>query len=330
MFSAYYNINSYGKWEKDHYVLIRQDADEDFIKEHDLTMEQLLEKKEQWRGDLLRFRESNKEKPRLDDKILTSWNGLMSKGYADAYRVFGEKKFLDAALKNAQFIVTNSLRKDGGLNRTYKNGKSTINGYLEDYAATIDAFIALFEITTDEQWLSRAKNLTDYTITHFQNEETKLFYFTSNEDPTLAARNTEFYDNVIPASNSIMAKNIFTLSHYYLDRNYTDTAAAMLNNMQPNFEQSPTSFSNWMDLMLNYTKPYYELVVVGKNADTVLKELNSKYLPNKLIAGSEVESDQEIFEGRYQKGETLIYVCVNNACKLPVRSVDEALKLIEL
>lgn len=329
IFKEYYNINAYGNWEKDHYVLIRQDSDEDFSREFGISVDELATKKKQWRGDLLRFRESNKEKPRLDDKILTSWNGLMTKGYVDAYRVFKDQAFLDAALKNANFIVANSLRQDGGLNRTYKDGQSTINGYLEDYAATIDAFIALFEVTADEQWLERAKQLTDYTFKYFQNPENKLFYFTSNEDPTLASRNTEYYDNVIPASNSMMAKNIFTLSHYYLDRSYTDTAAAMLNNVQGLFTQSPTSFSNWMDVMLNYTKPYYELVVVGERAPQLLEELNSFYLPNKLIAASTIKSNQEIFEGRYLKGETLIYVCVNNACKLPVKTVDEALKLIE-
>ncbi|KGO08043.1 thioredoxin domain-containing protein [Dokdonia donghaensis] len=330
LFSAYYNINDYGKWENNHYVLIRQDLDTDFVKEHQISLEELTTKKSKWREDLLRFRESKKEKPRLDDKILTSWNGLMTKGYVDAYRVFDEKEFLDAALKNANFVVNNLLRKDGGLNRTYKDGKSTINAYLEDYAATIDAFIALFEVTMDEQWLEKAKSLTDYTFTHFQNAENKLFFFTSNEDPTLSSRNTEFYDNVIPSSNSIMAKNIFTLSHYYLDKTYTDTAAAMLNNMQPNFTQSPTSFSNWMDLMLNYTKPYYELVVVGPDAQNILAELEQEYLPNKLIAATTTASKQEIFEGRYLEGETLIYVCVNNACKLPLKTVKEALKLIEL
>lgn len=329
LFSAYYNINSYGKWEKDHYVLIRQDTDDSFTKEFDLSEEELRNKKEKWRGDLLRFRESDKQKPRLDDKILTAWNGLMTKGYIDAYRVFKDPKHLNAALKNATFIKDNILRDDGGLDRTYKDGKSTINGYLEDYAAVIDAYIALFEVTTDEQWLQLAKNLTDYTFTHFQNKENSLFFFTSDQDPSLATRNTEFYDNVIPSSNSIMAKNIFKLSHYYLNREYTDTVVAMLNNVQPNFDQSPTSFSNWMDLMLNYTKPYYELVVVGQNSKEVLAQLNEVYLPNKLTAASTTKSNQEIFEGRYLEGETLIYVCVNNACKLPVKTVKEALELIE-
>ncbi len=329
LFAAYYNINSYGKWEKDNYVLIRKDSDIDFIEEHELTIDSFKEKQSQWKKDLLRFRESNKERPRLDDKILTGWNGLMTKGYIDAYRVFNDQDFLDIALKNAHFIVDNMLRKDGGLNRNYKNGKSAINGYLEDYASTIDSFIALFEVTTDVIWLERAKALTDYTLVHFQDKTNSMLFFTSDEDPDLISRNTEYIDKVIPSSNSMMAKNIFTLSHYYLDKTYTQTAATMLNNLQPEIDKSPTAFSNWLDLHLNYTKPYYELVVVGPKAKEVLTELNSFYLPNKLIAASTTESSQEIFEGRYLKDETLIYVCVNNACKLPVRTVEEAIKLIK-
>lgn len=330
LFSDYYNVNSYGKWEKEHYVLIRDTPDSTFVKDHKMDQVALDTKKNQWKEDLLRFRESDKERPRLDDKILTGWNGLMIKGYVDAYRVFNEERFLKTALKNANFIVSKVMRPDGGLNRTYKDGKSTINGYLEDYAATIDAFIALFEVTTDTIWLERSKILTDYSIAHFQNPENSMFFFTSDEDSSLISRNTEYEDNVIPASNSIMAKNVFTLSHYYLDRNYTQTAAAMLNNIQEEIERNPMSYSNWLDLMLNYTNPYYELVVVGPDAPAKLKELNGIYLPNKLIAASTVASKQEIFEGRYLEGETLIYVCVNNACKLPVRSIKEAIALIEM
>ncbi|GGG18749.1 thioredoxin [Dokdonia pacifica] len=329
LFASYYNINDFGKWKKDHFVLIRKDSDTDFAKTHDITLASLKEKRTHWKQILLRFRESNKERPRLDDKILTGWNGLMTKGYVDAYRVFNDQKFLDIALKNATFIVDNMIRKDGGLDRNYKNGKSAINGYLEDYASTIDAFIALFEVTADAFWLEKAKQLTDYTFTHFQNKENGMFFFTSDEDTNLISRNVAYTDKVIPASNSMMAKNIFTLSHYYLDKAYTQTAAKMLNNMQPEIDRSPTAFSNWLDLYLNYTSPYYEIVIVGPNAKEILTELNTYYIPNKLIAASTSESAQEIFEGRYLQNETLIYVCVNNACKLPVRSIPEALELIK-
>lgn len=329
LFKEYYNINSYGKWEKDNYVLIRQDLDDTFIKEHKLSATSFQSKKKKWQEVLLRFRESERPCPRLDDKVLTGWNSLMTKAYADAYRVFNEEAFLNTALKNANFILTQMKRSDGGLNRTYKDGKSTINAYLEDYAATIDTFISLFEITTDTKWLEEAKQLTDYTFKHFKNEENSLFYFTSDQDTKLITRNIEYLDNVIPASNSMMAKNIFTLSHYYLDRKYTTTAATMLNNIQADMIKYPSSHSNWMDMMLNYTQPYYEIVVVGKDAPAILKELNSFYIPNKLIAAASTQSKQEIFKGRYLENNTLIYVCINNRCKLPVKTIAEAITLIK-
>ncbi len=330
LFMSYYNINDYGKWEKDHYVLIRQDADSSFVSKHNIDLATLGKKKVKWKDALLRFRESERPKPRLDDKILTGWNGLMTTAYVNAYTVFGDENLLNAALKNAHFIKDKLLRKDGGLNHTYKDGQSTLNAYLQDYAAVIEAFTSLFEATTDESWLILAKSLTDYTFEYFQNVENSLFYFSSSEDPSLVTRSVEYADNVIPASNSIMAKNIFKLSHYYLDKRYTKTAATMINQLQEEIEAYGSSYSNWLDLLLNYTKPYYELVVVGPNAKELLKELNKHYIPNKLIAGTLGNSEQEIFKGRFLEGETLIYVCVNNACKLPVRTVAEALNLIDL
>jgi len=253
----------------------------------------------------------------------------MTKGYLDAYRVFKEPRFLQSAITNATFIKEKVLREDGGLNRTYKEGKSTINGYLEDYASTIDAFITIYETTSDEQWLDLSKQLSTYVFTHFYNQENGLFFFTSNEDQRLTYRSTEFYDNVIPASNSIMAKNIFRLSHYTLDSDYSSTAQIMLHNIQPNFAQSPTSFSNWMDLMLDYTQPYYEIVIVGENAQEKLDKLNTYYLPNALKLISTTESNLPPFKGRFSSEKTLIFVCVNNACKLPVTTVEEAINLMQ-
>lgn len=328
LFSDYYNVNSYGKWENDHYVLIKQDSDPAFAKEHGLTIQKLKELKEKWRLDLLRFRESKKQKPRLDDKILTSWNSLMAKGYLDAYRVFREPDFLQIAIKNALFIKTKMLRKDGGLNRTYKEGKSTINAYLEDYATTIEAYISLFEITSNIEWLDLSKELTLYTLQHFYNKNNYFFYFTSNEDASLASRNIEIYDNVISSSNSIMAMNLFKLSHYTSNTSYDEMVKKMLHSLQPNFTQNPTSFSNWMQLMIHFTHPFYEVIIVGKDAPQLMKELNTYYLPNTIKAMSIHKNDLALFKGRYDEKKTSIYVCKNNVCKIPVTSIKETLALI--
>ncbi|TNJ41917.1 thioredoxin domain-containing protein [Tamlana fucoidanivorans] len=328
LFSDYYNINNFGFWEKGHYVLIRKAHDEDLANKYHITQKELHETVKNWKL-ILKDARSKREKPRLDDKILTSWNGLMLKGYVDAYRVFNNTEYIETALKNAHFIKQKLIREDGGLNHTYKEGTSKINGYLEDYATVIDAFISLYEVTIDENWLNTANLLMQYTFNHFYDDARKMFYFTSNEDNALISRNIEYRDNVIPASNSIMAKNLFKLSHYFDNTDYTKTAETMLNNVKPEMQEYPSAYSNWYDLMLTYAKPFYEVAIVGNDALNKINKLNKTYIPNKLIAGSTQENSMPLLENRYNPEKTLIYVCVNKACKLPVSEVDDAIKLIK-
>jgi len=328
LFSEYYNIDDYGLWEHDNYVLIRQDDDASIIKKYNLSENQLIENKQQWKSTLLNVR-NKRSKPRLDDKTLTSWNALMLKGYVDAYRVLGDKSYLETAEKNAKFIISTQLRKDGGLNHNYKNGKSTINGYLEDYAATVEAFITLYESTLNETYLKTARDLANYSFDHFFDETSKMFFFTSNSDASLVSRSIEYRDNVIPASNSIMAKSLFKLSHYFDNEHFSKTAMTMLNNVKPEMKEYPSGYSNWLDLMLNYASPYYEVAIVGKDAKQKITELNKYYVPNKLIAASTTENNMPLLESRYNPQETFIYVCVNKACKLPVKDVGKALEFLK-
>ena len=328
LFSEYYNINNFGKWEKDNYVLIRDKSDEEIIEQFSISLEELHQKKQLWKQKLLSFR-NKRPKPRLDDKTLTSWNALMIKGYVDAYKVFQNKEYLDAALKNAQFIVEKQLQENGALFHNYNDGNSTINGYLEDYASVIESFIALYEVTLNDNWINQAKNLTDYSFINFFDEEKSMFYFTSKEDKKLVTRNFEYRDNVIPASNSIMAKNLFILAHHFDEKLFSKTAKQMLHNVQPEIENYPSGYSNWLDLLANYQHNFFEVVIVGDQAIEKLSELNSHYLPQILIAGSTTDKKSPLLELRYIEKETLIYVCVNNACKLPVSNTKETLELLK-
>ena len=328
LFSEYYNVNNYGKWEKENYVLIRKKSDQEIITEFSISQEELNQKKKNWKQLLLAYR-NNRPKPRLDDKTLTSWNALMIKGYVDAYKAFQVPEYLNAAETNAQFLINHQLQENGALNHSYKDGKSTINGYLEDYAAAIDAFIALYEVTLNELWINKADELAAYTFENFFDAEKNMFYFTSKEDEKLVARNFEYRDNVIPASNSMMAKNLLILSHHFDNKKYLSTASKMLHNVQPEIESYPSGFSNWLDLMANFQDNFYEVVVVGKDASKKIAELNARYLPNILIAGSTSESKKPLLNYRYIDWETLIYVCVNNSCKLPVSDISEALNFIK-
>ncbi|MCB0463597.1 MAG: thioredoxin domain-containing protein [Flavobacteriaceae bacterium] len=328
LFANYYNINDYGLWEHNNYVLIRSDSDQVFNKKYDISIEDITKKKTAWKKLLLKER-AKRNRPRLDDKVLTSWNALMLKAYVDAYRVFNNDEYLEAAIKNAEFILSTQIKEDGGLYHNFKDGKSTINGYLEDYATVIDAYLSLYENTLDEKWLINSRNLANYTFDHFFNDESKMFYFTSDEDSQLVARTTEYRDNVIASSNSIMAKTLLRLSHYFDNEAYAETAKTMLHNVVPEIAQFPSTFSNWLDLMLNYTNNYYEVAIVGPDVHSKLKALNTYYLPNKLIIGSTSENNLPLLKNRFIEGKTLIYVCVNKSCKLPVSEVEQALTLIK-
>ncbi len=329
LFKEYYNINNYGIWENNHYVLIRDKSDAEILKSFDISLETLNSKKTKWKEILLDFR-NKRDKPRLDDKILTSWNGLMLKGYVDAYKVFGNEEYLNIALKNATFIKDNLLQENNALFRNHKNGKSNINGYLEDYATVIDAYIALYEATIDDQWLQTANQLAEYTFEHFFDTENHLFYFTSDEDAALVTRSFEYRDNVIPASNSIHAKNLFKLARYTDNAKFAAVAKQMLANVTPEIEKYPAGFSNWLDLFMNYKYSFYEVVVVGENAKAKAKAINTFYLPNTLIAGSQTSGDSPLIKERYISGKTIIYVCVDNACKLPETEIEKSINPIKL
>jgi uncharacterized protein YyaL (SSP411 family) len=323
----YYNVNSAGKWEG-HYILLRKKDNTKIAKLFNLSEDEVVKKITKINAILLKQR-AKKIRPGLDDKTLTSWNALMLKGYVDAYNVFGEEDFLKAALKNANFIVNTQIRKDGGLNHNYKKGVSNLDGYLEDYSFTTEAFIALYQATFDEKWLKHSQKLADYAITNFYDSETGFFFFTSKNAKGLIARKMELTDNVIPASNSSMAKSLFLLGEFYYKEDYTKKSKQMLKNIEAQIPQYVSGYSNWGILMLNNIKPFYELAISGKKAHEKRKEFNQTYIPNKLLVGSIKESKLPLLEMKEVNGSTMIYVCYNKACQLPVEEVADALKQIK-
>ena len=329
LFAAYYNVNDYGKWEKDVYHLIRSVSDDTFCTEQGLELPALRDKVEGWKQTLLEER-AKRVRPRLDDKILTSWNALTLKGYVDAYAAFQEERYLEMALKSAHFLQRNMVQPDGGLYRNHKAGKSTIDAYLEDYATLIDAYISLYEVTLEETWLQSAKQFADYCYDHFYDDSSKMFFFTSDREKSLISRKIETDDNVIPSSNAIMADNLFRLGHYYGNRHYQNSARTMLNNMKRNLVEYGAGSARWLGLYANLLGDYYEIAVVGPEAGQLVREINWEFIPNKLIAGSRKASSLPLLQHKYNEKETTIYVCIDGACKLPVKSTDRALEQIDI
>lgn len=325
IFADYFNINERGLWEEN-YILLRHDTDEHIAVKHHVSVEELQKEIQQIKKQLLTVR-NKRVKPGLDDKTLTSWNALMLKAYIDAYNVFNELSFLTIAEKNARFIIERQL-KGNRLNHSYKNGKSTINGYLEDYSFTIEAFIDLYETTFNESYLQKANELMTYCITHFEDKSTGMFFFTSDEDKALISRKMELSDNVIPASNSCMAKNLFKLGHHFENDVYLTTSRKMLNNIIPEMINYGAGYSNWAMLLLYFSKPFYEIAIVGKTVEEKRKEFNNYYFTNKIFAGSKKSSALPLLKNRTTE-ETSIYVCANNTCYNPVKSISEAMTQIE-
>lgn len=321
----YYNIKEKGNWEHGQNILFSSVNSKKIATKHKITVLELEQLILAAKPKLLKAR-AKRIRPALDDKILTSWNGLMLKAYVDAYRVFDNKKYLDKALRNAEFLNSKLKATDHKLNRNYKNGKASINGFLDDYAFTISGFIALYQATFDEKWLNRAKELTTYALAHFYDKKSGMFYYTSDIDEALIARKMEIADNVIPASNSEMAKNLYVLGQYYYNKDYIQKAKSMLNNVKSEVQRGTVYYANWAILMAWFSQKTYEVAIVGKDFAAKRKEFDQHYLPNVLLYGGKNEGNLAALEYKLIEGQTTVYVCQNQACKAPTTDTKVALK----
>lgn len=252
----------------------------------------------------------------------------MMKAYVDAYRVFDDRKYLEMALKNAEFINSKIKSNDNRLYRNYKDGKASINAFLDDYAFTISAFVSLYQATFDEKWLNEAMQLANYTISHFQDANSQMFYYTSDIDPALIARKMEVSDNVIPSANSEMAKNLFILGHYFYNDGFIETSRIMLNNVKENSIANGAYYANWDILMAWFASEPYEVAIVGNNFETIRKEFDKHYLPNVFLSGGKNEGTLSLLKSKLIKNQTTIYVCRNKECKLPTTDIRIALGLL--
>jgi len=330
LFSDYYTVSSEGNWEgnwEDKNIFFISEEKNVLLEKYRIDEKEFDNKIAGMKNILFQEREK-RVRPGLDDKILTSWNALMLCGYIDAYSAFGEKKFLDAALMNGNFIMKNLMKEDGRLYRNFKLGKSSINAFLDDYAYTIEAFIKLYEATFDETWLFKAKSLADYALQHFSDSKSGFFFFTSDEDDPLIARKIDFSDNVTPSSNSSLAAGLFKLSKYFYSENYETLAKKMILVMKESMFKNPVFHANWLVQASNFIYPYFEVAVVGDDFELFRKELSQSYFPNISVLGGSKNVTLELLNNKYVNGKTIVYVCENGACQLPVEEVARAIEQI--
>lgn len=278
-----------------------------------------------WKTLLLNER-AKRVRPQTDDKVLTAWNALMLKGYADAGKVFNEPAFVARALRCASFIQSKMLQADYSLLRNYKNGRVTIGGFLDDYSFTCEAFIALYEVTFNEHWLKQAKLIADYVIQHFYNLNTGLFFYTSITDEPLIARKTEMSDNVIPSSNSSMTKVLFYLGTVFDEPQYLEKAKRATLNMQANALANPAFFANWAILLDYLIEPPFEVAIAGEEALAFKTQFDLQFMPHCIFMGStQSPTALPLLQGKYKAGSTAIYICRYKTCGLPLDTVSSAL-----
>ncbi len=333
LFCIYYNVTADGNWEEEQTnVFFRNEDDEILAEKLGIPVDKMVDKIATLR-DLMLDARSKRVRPGLDYKILTSWNGLMLKALCDAYRVFDETTYLEMALDNANFIKNNLINADYQISRVYqKNNSDTLNlngvAFLDDYALVIQAYADLYEVTLDENWLLTAQKLTDYTLANFYDNASGMFFYTPNNGEQLIARKLEVMDSVIPASNSIMARNLKKLGALFNDLKYEQISEQMIRNVKSLILSYGSIYSNWAILLLDDVSGIYEIAITGQNAEIKRKEIEKKYIPNKIILGG-TKGSLPLLKDKFN-AQTRIFVCKDKTCKLPVTEVEEAFKQIEV
>ncbi len=325
-FTDFYNVSENGNWEGVS-ILHRTESPEQVAKRHQLTPDALSSLLEEGRNILLKERET-RVRPGLDDKILAGWNGIMIGGLVSAYEAFSEPRFLSLAVNNGEFI-RKELMRDNKLFRVVPTPDQEIRGYLEDYAFVIDAYLKLYQATFDSSWLKDADRLAGYCMEHFLHAEEDMFYFT--DTTRLIARKKEIFDNVIPASNSQMAINLYALGKLLDKEEYTELSNRMLGRIQPMIGKYTSDLSNWAILYGYHASPTAEVAMIGHEAEESREVFARTFQPNSLLMGATEESTYPpLLTGKVAlNGKTTIYVCFNKTCKLPVQSVKEALDQIK-
>ncbi len=279
------------------------------------------------------------EPPHKDDKILTSWNGLMIAAMAKGYQALGEERFLKAAQRGVNFIRSH-LYKEKTLMRRYRDGDSRYDGTLDDYAFLIHGLLALYESDFDTGWITWARELQAKQDDLFWDPGEGGYFFSEADDKTLLIRKKETNDGAIPSGNAIAAINLLKLYDLTVDPGYQKKADRLLSLLAGEMQRYPTGFPQTLiaiDYRLDRSK---EVVIAGKRGDPAtdqfLKYLAGSFNPNKVVAfvdpsKSGARPPLPLLEGKIlQNGKTTFYICENQTCRLPTNEWESAKKMMEV
>lgn len=330
LFNAYYDVSPAGNFEGKN-ILNIDDTLDVVAKRSNVSTETLSDALKRGREKLFIAREK-RVKPNRDEKVLTAWNGLMLASFAEAAAILYRPDYLAVAKNNAAFILSQML-KDGLLLRTYKDGRSKLNAYLEDYAFYADGLVTLYQASGELRWLESAVSLVDRMIEEFWDDVDGGFFYTGKSHETLIVRTKDYYDNATPSGNSVAAEVLLHLAVLTGNETYKRTAVALLRLMTDSIKRFPSAFGRALGAVDFYLSTPKEICIVGEDStedtNALLREVWRKFIPNKIVVRSngvqsEAENTVPLLRQRTMiNNRTTAYVCENYVCKTPVTTPKE-------
>lgn len=326
LFCAFFDVTDDGNWEETN-ILNRPHDFLDFCKKENLDPDSTKKRLDFAKKTLFDHR-SKRIWPSLDDKILLGWNALMVSGLCHAFEAVGHEIYREKAGAALGFVFSKMKKGDGkgGFFHTWKDGRAHVDAFLEDYAYLIAALLDFFEINHEQRWLDEAANLTELVFAQFFDEKTGFFYFTGSSSADLIARRHDFSDNATPSGNAVMASNLQRLGLYFENKEWLAAAQKMLAAMLDRTQKFPQAYPEWARGLLFEIAGRQEIVVTGPAAVDKARQIGNYFVPGRLLVASETGTGAlPLLEGRAVfGGETLIYICENNACRAPISEVDES------
>jgi uncharacterized protein YyaL (SSP411 family) len=321
VFSSYYSCTNEGNWEHESNILYISKTKEELEKELGLTMNEILLIINRCKKKLIVKREE-RIKPGLDDKIINSWNCLLAKAYAEAGMALNNNEFIVAGKSLMdQLILT--FTQDSLLYRIHKSGKTSIGGFAEDHSQFVEALLATAEANSDEKYIIEAKKWMDISIEKFFDTEKQMFVFTPLNEKELISRKVDVNDDVISSPNSCFAKSLHQLSYYFEEETYMNKCETMIGMISNKLVKFPSGFSNWMQLILQISEGYFQVLVCGENMEGELKKYRQNFRPNQISFFLQESSEIPLFIEKKITEIPSIYVCENQTCGLPLNSFEE-------
>ena len=301
------------------------------------TAQHFKKSEEEIRQSLARSREklfslrSKRPRPHLDDKIISAWNGLMISAYARAAQTVNEQRYLDAATRAARFVRASLYdEKSKILFRNYRDGRSAIEGFADDYAFVIEGLLDLYEASFDIEWLKFALELQETQDRLFLDEKAGGYFSTSGKDKSVVLRMKDDNDSAEPAASSVAARNLLRLAQFRNDKQFEERGRKTIDA----FAATMNHFASAMPQLLvaldfASSKPR-QIMIAGKidspETKALLKEVNQHFLPNKVVMLADSGSGQKFFAEKNEAiaamspvdGKSAAYVCENFTCKAPV------------